>query len=93
MIVVPGTTHGVILRAGGRKGETMSKRKHARNWSPRGSYLHPAGGYILPGGRRPGDRIRVTAHLKAEPDTEKLARAIVELAKHLDKKKRTKDRP
>jgi hypothetical protein len=93
MIVVAGTTHGVILRAGGRKGETMTKRKHARGWPPKGSYPLPGGGYALDGrnnATKSGRKIVVTAKLRTEPDLEKLALAVIELAKHLDKQQRKK---
>lgn len=62
--------------------ELMSKRRRARSWPQKGSYPHPAGGYIVHGPVKPGQRIRVVGHLKAEPDTEKLAKALIELAKH-----------
>ena len=50
----------------------MPKRRHAHRWPPKGSYPHPDGGYVLPGKAKNG--IQVTGHLKAEPDTEKLAK-------------------
>ncbi len=56
-------------------------RRPARQWPPKGSYPHPAGGYITPTTR--GRRIHVTGHLKAEPDMKRLAEAAVELADHL----------
>lgn len=65
----------------------MPKRKRARKWPPKGSYPHPDGGYVLPT-TKGKNGIRVTGHLKAEPDTKALAMAIIELAKHLDKTKR-----
>ena len=71
MFVVPDTTQNVMIRRGGRKGETMTRRKRLRQWPPKGSYPHPAGGYITPTTR--GGRIRVTGHLKAEPDLKRLA--------------------
>lgn len=84
------TTHRDIMNMGGRKEETITKRRHARGWPPKGSYPHPASGHIHQGPKKPGQRIRVTAHLKAEPDTKKLALAVIELAKYLDKEKRNK---
>lgn len=50
-----------------------------------------AGGYIVRGPIKPGQRIRVVGHLKAKPDTKKLAKAIIELAEEQtrrDSKKR-----
>ena len=64
----------------------MARRKRVRSWPPKGSYPHPAGGYIHHGPRTSGSGIKVTAHLKAEPDTKKLALAVIELAKHLDRR-------
>jgi len=61
------------------------KRRHARRWPPKGSYPHPASGRIGP--TRQHGRIRATAHLKAEPDTRKLAEAVVQLAENLERDK------
>jgi len=64
------------------------KRRPARSRPPKGSYPHPTGGHILPGPRDPRNRIHVTAHLKAEPDTKMLAEAIVKLAEQLGQEER-----
>lgn len=56
----------------------MKRRKRKNDWPPKGAYPHPTGGYILPG--KPMNGIRVTAHLKAEPDYDALAKAFILLA-------------
>jgi len=58
----------------------MKRRKRARDWPPKGSYPHPAGGYIHQGPVRPGQQIRITTHLKQEPDYDALAKAFILLA-------------
>lgn len=67
----------------------MKRRKRARAWPPKGSYPHPAGGYILEGPVVPGQGIRVSAHLKAEPDMKKLTHVVIMLAKQLAREERT----
>jgi len=70
----------------------IPKRSRARSWPPKGSYPHPAGGHILRGKRGHGNRIQVTGHLRAEPDTKKLAEAIVRLAGQLGREERQNQR-
>lgn len=66
----------------------MTKCRHACGWPPKGSYPHPEGSYIVPGSVEPGQRIRVIGHMKAEPDYDKLAKALIELAEDLNKRNR-----
>ena len=58
----------------------MKRRRHARKWPPKGSYPCPTGGHII--SARSQNGIRVTGHLKTEPDYHALAKAFVELAKN-----------
>ena len=67
----------------------MTKRKHAPNWPPKGSYPLPDGGYGLDRtyvGKN-GRRIRITSKLKAEPDLKALARALIEHAGQLNQER------
>ncbi|MCP3996508.1 MAG: hypothetical protein GY722_15850 [bacterium] len=64
------------------------KKRRKRGWPPKGAYPHPKGGYILEMEPKPGDRIRVIGHQREEPDLEALAKAVVELAYELEKRKR-----
>ncbi|MCP4304941.1 MAG: hypothetical protein GY788_08735 [bacterium] len=41
---------------------------------------------------KPGDRIRIIGHPREEPDLEALAKAVVELAYELEKRKRDNDK-
>lgn len=59
-------------------------KKHSKgSWLPKGAYPHPAGGYIIHGKAKPGDRFRVIGHLREEPDLEALAKLMMELAVEL----------
>lgn len=71
----------------------MTKNQHPRPWRPKGSYPLPDGSYALDRVSKPdkhGRRIRTTANLNSGPDTEWLAFAAIELAKHLDKLERSR---
>jgi len=66
----------------------MSKRKHAPRWQPKGSFPLPDGSYAIqsrPFKNTDGRKIIVTGKLRAEPDTEALAKAFIELANHIRK--------
>ena len=79
MFGVAGTTGNVMLGGRWERGGIMPKPR--RPWPPRGSYPHPAGGYVYHVPKRRGDRLQVTVHLRQEPDYQQLARALVELAR------------
>lgn len=66
----------------------MTKRRGARGWPPKGAYPLPGGGYGLDRTyvTKDGRRLHSKAHLKAEPDTKKLALAIIKLAEHINRK-------
>jgi hypothetical protein len=68
----------------------MKRRKRARKWPPKGSYPHPDGGYVGPTIRHHG--VRVAAHFKTEPDTKKLADAVLRLVKDLGRQDRRQRR-
>lgn len=72
----------------------MPKRKPASSWPPKSSYPLPDGSYALDhaGSLKNGRRIHITAKLKAEPDTEAIANALIELAKYLDKERPDENR-
>jgi hypothetical protein len=63
----------------------MTRCRPARSWPPKGAYPHPAGGYIGPTRTHRG--IQVTTHLRAEPDTKRLALTVIELARQLGKRR------
>lgn len=54
----------------------------------RGSFPHPAGGYVCHEQRTSSNRVKITAHLRAELDRKKLAMADVELAEQLKRENR-----
>jgi len=64
----------------------MTKRRHAHR--PKGSYLHPDGGYIVESTHvtKNGRRLKVIAHHKAEPDTKAIAKALIKLAEQLHRR-------
>jgi hypothetical protein len=68
----------------------MVKRRRPRQWPPKGSYPHPDGGHITP--TTGSGRIRITGHLKAEPDLKRLAEAIVKHVEGQRQRTRRSDR-
>ncbi len=68
----------------------MPRRKPSRQWPPKGAYPLPGGGYAQDS--RSKNDVHLRFHLREEPDLERLARVIIELAKRRvrrDKRRRS----